>query len=104
VLIDIPIWKQWFDDGSEQSALPNYGFALAPHPVDQDTPQLADINFDSKENSQTSHDGLLSVQLESGSTGLQTVTTDATLTGDGTPSFGVARRDLTLSCGWCSDD
>ena len=98
VLIDITnLVKQWIDDGSGQSALPNYGFALASHPVDQDTPQLADINFDSKENSQTSHDGLLSVQLEGGSTGLQTVTTDATLTGDGTAAnpLGVAPGAIT---------
>ena len=98
VLIDITdLVKQWLGDGSGQSALPNYGFALSPHPVDPDTPQLADMNFDSKENSQTSHDGMLSVQLESGSSGLQTVTTDATLTGDGTPAnpLGVAPGAIT---------
>jgi len=91
VLIDITdLVKLWLADG--QNAVPNNGFALAPHPVDPDTPNLADINFDSKENSQTSHDGLLSVQLGSGSSGLQTVTTDATLTGDGTAAnpLGVA--------------
>jgi hypothetical protein len=98
VLIDITdLVKQWFDDGSGQNAIPNYGFALAPHPVDPNTPQLADINFDSKENSQTSHDALLSVQLEHGSAGLQTVTTDATLTGDGTAAspLGVAPGAIT---------
>ena len=89
--------KQWLGDGTGQNAMPNYGFALAPHPVDQDTPQLADLSFDSKENSQTSHDGLLSVQLASGSTGLQSVTTDATLTGDGTAAhpLGVATGAIT---------
>jgi hypothetical protein len=98
VLIDITdLVKQWFDDGSGQNAIPNYGFALAPHPVDPNTPQLADINFDTKENSQTSHDALLSVQLEHGSAGLQTVTTDATLTGDGTAAspLGVAPGAIT---------
>jgi hypothetical protein len=98
VLIDITdLVKQWFDDGSGQNAIPNYGFALAPHPVDPNTPQLADINFDSKENAQTSHDALLSVQLEHGSAGLQTVTTDATLTGDGTAAspLGVAPGAIT---------
>lgn len=96
VLIDITaLVKQWLGDG--QNGLPNYGFALAPHPVDLDTPQLADMNFDSKENSQTSHDGLLSVQLEGGSTGLQSVTTDSTLTGDGTAAnpLGVAPGAIT---------
>src|SRR4030095_11685445 len=98
VLIDITdLVKQWFDDGSGQNAIPNYGFALAPHPVDPNTPQLADINFDSKENAQTSHDALLSVHLESGSPGLQTVTTDTTLTGDGTAAnpLGVATGAIT---------
>jgi hypothetical protein len=98
VLIDITdLVKQWLGDGSGQNAVPNYGFALIPHPVDPDTPQLADINFDSKENSQTSHDGLLSVQLESGPTGLQSVTTDATLAGDGTAAnpLGVAPGAIT---------
>ena len=96
VLIDITdLVKQWLGDG--QNALPNYGFALAPHPVDPDTPQLADINFDSKENSQTSHDGMLSVQVEGGPTGLQSVTTDSTLTGDGTTAnpLGVAPGAIT---------
>jgi hypothetical protein len=96
ILIDITaLVKQWLGDG--QNALPNYGFALAPHPVDQDTPQLADMNFDSKENSQTSHDGLLSVQLANGSAGLQSVTTDSTLAGDGTAAnpLGVAPGAIT---------
>lgn len=63
LVIDITnLVKQWLGDGTGH-ALPNYGFALLPHPVDADTPQVADINLDSEENSQTSHDGLLSVQL-----------------------------------------
>ncbi|HXG66015.1 MAG TPA: DNRLRE domain-containing protein [Blastocatellia bacterium] len=98
LLIDITgLVKQWLGDGTGQNAVPNYGFALAPHPVDQDTPQLADINFDSKENSQTSHDSLLSVQLERGSSGLASVATDATLTGDGTTAnpLGVATGAIT---------
>ncbi|HZM91615.1 MAG TPA: DNRLRE domain-containing protein [Blastocatellia bacterium] len=98
VLVDITdMVKQWFDGGSGQDAIPNYGFALAPHPVDPNTPQLADISLDSKENSQTSHDGMLSVQLKSGAQGLQAVTTDATLTGDGTAAspLGVATGAIT---------
>jgi hypothetical protein len=98
VLIDITdLAKLWLGDGSGQNSVPNYGFALVPHPVDPETPQLADINFDSKENSQTSHDGTLSIQLNSGPSGLQTVTTDATLTGDGTATnpLGVAPGAIT---------
>lgn len=89
--------KQWLGDGAGQNAIPNYGFALFPHPVGDDTPQLADISLDSKENSQTSHDGSLSVQLGSGQTGLQSVSTDATLTGDGTAAnpLGVATGAIT---------
>jgi len=96
LLIDITaLVKQWLGDG--QNALPNYGFALAPHQPDADTPQLADINLDSKENSQTSHDALLSVQLENAPDGLQIVTTDATLNGDGTVNnpLGVAPNAIT---------
>ncbi|HVE58344.1 MAG TPA: DNRLRE domain-containing protein [Pyrinomonadaceae bacterium] len=98
LLIDLTsLVKQWLGDGSPQTALPNYGFALAPHQPDAETPQLADINLDSKENSQTSHDGALSVQLENTPNGLQTVTTDATLNGDGTTNnpLGVAPNAIT---------
>ena len=85
VVIDITdLVKQWLGDGTGQNALPNYGFALIPHPIDPDTPELANISFDSKENSQTSHDGSMSVQVESSPAGAQTVATDATLSGDGT--------------------
>ena len=85
VVIDITeLVKQWLGDGSGQNALPNYGFALIPHPIGTETPELANISFDSKENSQTSHDGSLTVQLESGQAGLQTVSTDGTLIGDAT--------------------
>ena len=70
--IDITnVVKQWLGDGTGQNAMPNYGFALAPHPIDANTPQLADVNLDSKENSQTSHDGMLSVQLRAGISGPQ---------------------------------
>ena len=96
LLIDVTnLVKQWLGDG--QNGLPNYGFALAPHQTDADTPQLIDINLDSKENSQTSHDASLSIQLENAPGGLQTVSTDATLTGDGTPNnpLGVAPNAIT---------
>jgi hypothetical protein len=98
LLLDITgLVKQWLGDGTGQNALPNYGFALAAHQPDADTPQLADVNLDSKENSQTSHDAVLSVQLENVPDGLQTVTTDATLAGDGTTNnpLGVAPNAIT---------
>ena len=72
LVIDITnLVKQWLGDGTGQNTMPNYGFALLPHPMDANTPQLADINLDSKENSQTSHDGVLSVQLKAGVAGPQ---------------------------------
>jgi hypothetical protein len=98
LLIDVTdLVKQWLGDGTGQGALPNYGFALAPHPVDADTPQLADVNLDSKENAQTSHDAWLDVQLAGAADGLQAVASDATLTGDGTANnpLGVAAGAIT---------
>jgi hypothetical protein len=98
LVIDVTaLVKQWLGDGTPPSAQPNYGLALAPHQPDADTPQLADINLDSKENSQTSHDAALSVQLENAPDGLQKVTTDATLTGDGAVNnpLGVAPQAIT---------
>ena len=100
ILIDVTdLVKQWLGDGSGQNTLPNYGIVLAPHPVDADTPQFADLNLDSKENSQTSHDGMLSVQIATSQQGLQTVATDATLTGDGTAAnpLGVAPGAITTA-------
>jgi hypothetical protein len=100
VLIDVTgLVKQWLGDETGQNALPNYGFALTPHPVDPDTPELADISFDSKENTQTSHDGVLSIRLAESGAGLQSVTTDVTLVGDGTTSnpLGVAPGAITGS-------
>src|SRR5262249_4395797 len=99
-LIDITdLVKQWLGDGAGQSAIPNYGLPLAPHPVDANTPQLAEITFDSKENPQTSHDGSLAVLLKSASAGLQTVATDATISGDGTVAnpLGVAPDAITTT-------
>lgn len=96
IVFDITnLFKQWLGDG--QNALPNYGFALAAHPVDSNTPQLIDISLDSKENSQTSHDAVLALQFKKAETGLQTVSTDATLTGDGTQQnpLGVAPNAIT---------
>ena len=92
IVIDITdLVKQWLGDGTGQNALPNYGFALIPHPIGPDT-ELANISFDSKENSQTSHDGSMSVQIESAPAGTQSVTTDATLSGDGTVANPLAVR------------
>ena len=96
VTIDITeLFKQWLGDG--QNALPNYGFALAPHPTDANTPQLIDISFDSKENSQTSHEASLALVLKKAETGLRTVATDQTLDGDGTAQnpLGVAPNAIT---------
>ena len=96
LVIDVTgLVKQWLGDGL--NGLANYGFALAPHQTDAETPQIIDINLDSKENSQTSHDALLSVQLENAPGGLQTVSTDATLNGDGTTNnpLGVAPNAIT---------
>jgi Collagen triple helix repeat (20 copies) len=70
LVIDITnLVKQWLGDGTGQNSMPNYGFALLPHAIDANTPQLADINLDSKENSQTSHEGTLGVQLRAGIAG-----------------------------------
>jgi hypothetical protein len=100
VLIDITdLVKQWLGDGNGQNALANFGIAITPHPVDAHNPQLADLNFDSKENSQTSHDAALNLQFDNVSTGLQSVTTDATLKGDGTAAnpLGVAPNAITTT-------
>ena len=97
VLIDITdLVKQWLGNGTGQN-VPNYGFAFTPHPIDLNTPQLADIDFDSKENPHTSHDGVLSIQLKTSATQAQNVTTDATLVGDGTMThpLGVAPGAIT---------
>ena len=89
--------KQWLGDGGGQNALPNFGVVLAARPVDSDTPQVIDVNLDSKENSQTSHDATLNVQFEKPAAGLQTVATDATIDGDGTTAnpLGIAPGSIT---------
>ena len=100
LLIDITgIVKQWLGNGNGQGTIPNHGVAIAAHPVDANTPAFADINLDSKENSQTSHDGMLSIELGTGPTGLQSVATDATLNGDGTAAnpLGVAPGAITTT-------
>lgn len=98
VVVDVTsLVKQWLGDGTGQNALPNYGFALTPHPIDPDTPELANISFDSKENPQTSHDAALSIQLQGSAAAPQSVATDATLVGDGTTAspLGVAPGAIT---------
>jgi len=75
--------QQWLGDGTNNT--PNYGLALAPHPLDANTPTLVSVTVDSKENPQTSHEAALDIQLRSGDGGgLTTVAHDQTLTGDGT--------------------
>ena len=54
------------DDGAGTNGAPNYGLALAPHPLDAGNPTAANITFDSKENSQTSHEPALHVLLGAG--------------------------------------
>jgi hypothetical protein len=78
--------QQWLgDDGQGANGLPNYGIAIIA------ADQIADLTFDSKENSQTSHEAQLTIQLRR-ATGLQRVATDPTLRGDGTSALplGVA--------------
>ncbi len=67
LVIDITaLVRQWLgDDGQGTNGLPNNGLALVAHPVDATTPAVANITFDSKENSQTSHEAQLNVQLKS---------------------------------------
>ena len=96
-LIDVTeLVKRWIGDGSTQTA-PNYGIALASHPVDADTPQLAELNFDSKENSLPGHDAALNVQL----VGASELPRVGTLNGDdiaanllSVADEGVGREDL----------
>lgn len=93
LVIDITsLVQQWLgNDGQGTNGMPNNGLALVAHWTDATTPEVADITFDSKENSQTSHEAQLNIQLTRGN-GLQRVERDATLIGDGTAALplGVA--------------
>ncbi|HET9531928.1 MAG TPA: DNRLRE domain-containing protein [Blastocatellia bacterium] len=86
--------RQWLgSDGQGAGGIPNHGIALLAHPVDANTPELINITFDSKENSQTSHEARLHIHLKDDAAGgLESVAHDATLTGDGTAGspLGVA--------------
>lgn len=99
LIIDItPLVQQWLgDDGLGTNGIPNYGIALVAHGADATTPEVASITFDSKENSQTSHEAQLNIHLEKAADGLQTVVHDASLTGDGTSALplGVANGGIT---------
>jgi hypothetical protein len=94
IVIDItPLVRQWLgDDGQGANGIPNHGLALVAHPADATLLEMADITFDSKENSLTGHEAQLDVRLEGMASGLQKVERDATLTGDGTSAslLGVA--------------
>lgn len=86
---------QWLgDDGRGTNGTPNNGVAIMVHPIDADTPSLANVVVDSKENSQTSHEPELSIALKSN--GLVTIAHDATLRGDGksTDPLGVANQAI----------
>ncbi|HZE69254.1 MAG TPA: DNRLRE domain-containing protein [Pyrinomonadaceae bacterium] len=94
LVIDITaLVQQWLgDDGLGAGGIPNNGIALVAHSTDMTTPEVANITFDSKENSQTSHEAQLNIQLKRAADGLLKVERDATLTGDGTTAspLGVA--------------
>jgi len=98
LVIDVTsLVQQWLgDDGQGTNGLPNHGLALVAHPIDPATPEVASITFDSKENSQTSHEAQLNIQLERAADGLQKVEHDASLTGDGTSAspLGVANGGI----------
>ena len=86
---------QWLgDDGRGTNGTPNNGVAIMVHPIDADTPSLANVVLDSKENSQTSHEPELSIALKSN--GLVTIAHDSTLRGDGktTDPLGVANQAI----------
>jgi hypothetical protein len=91
VAIDITsLVQQWLgDDGQGANGLPNYGIAILAQPTA--TPRVAELSLDSKENAETSHEAQLTIQLRRAS-GLQRVSTDPTLKGDGTSGLplGVA--------------
>ncbi len=93
LVVDITILvRQWLgDDGQGTNGIPNYGLAIVAHPPDAATPEAANITFDSKENSQTSHEAQLNLYLQS-SAGLEVVKHDASLKGEGTSALplGVA--------------
>lgn len=95
LVIDITsIVKQWLgDDGQGTGGIPNHGIALVAHPTDATTPEVANITFDSKENSQTSHEAELNVQLALAADGLHKVEHDASLTGDGTSALPLGVAD-----------
>ena len=67
LVIDITsLVQQWLgDDGQGTNGLANNGLALVAHSIDATTPAVARLTFDSKENSQTSHEAQLNVQLNS---------------------------------------
>jgi hypothetical protein len=67
LVIDVTsLVKQWLgDDGLGTNGIPNNGLAILAHTPDVTTPETANITFDSKENSQTSHEAQLNVELTS---------------------------------------
>lgn len=56
--------REWLgDDGLGTNGVPNNGLALVAHTMDDTNPTLAQITFDSKENSQTSHEPVLNIHM-----------------------------------------
>ena len=64
-VIDITsLVQQWLgDDGQGTNGIANNGLAIIAHVADATTPTVANITFDSKENSQTSHESQLNIQV-----------------------------------------
>jgi hypothetical protein len=64
-VIDITsLVQQWLgDDGQGTNGIANNGLAIIAHAADATTPTVANITFDSKENSQTSHESQLNIQV-----------------------------------------
>ena len=62
LVVDVtPFVRQWLgDDGLGANGAPNHGLALVAHAA---ASEVANITFDSKENSQTSHEPQLLIQL-----------------------------------------
>jgi hypothetical protein len=98
LVIDVTsLVRQWLgDDGQGTNGIPNHGIAILAHPPDLSTPEAANITFDSKENSQTSHEARLDLFVSTSGSGLQVVEHDASLTGDGTSAspLGVANGGI----------
>jgi len=92
LMIDVTsLVRQWIGDGSGRNAFPNQGVAISAR---LDGVDAADLAFDSKENSQTSHEPQLLLQLTAtdGTPRVTEVSADAPIFVDG----GTTTPHLTL--------